>query len=124
MISKTKIQERIKNKKNIVLVKTIILAKKNNHLELARQLSSSTRKQLKINLEFLKKIENNNILIPGKILGLGEINKKISISALNFSSSAKEKLKKAGCEFKTIKEELEKNPSLKGVKIINGKDNN
>ena len=30
----------------------------------------------------------------------------------------KEKLKKAGCEIKTIKQEIEKNKDLKGVKVI------
>ncbi len=118
MISKTQIQKKIKNKKNLQLVKTIILAKKNNHLELAKKLSVPTRKQAKINLNELNDIEEKNIIVPGKVLGVGEINKKISVSALGFSKQAMEKLKKAGCEAKLIKTELEKNPELKGMRIL------
>jgi ribosomal protein L18E len=58
------------------------------------------------------------VIVVGRVLGLGDIKKKISISALGFSTQAKEKLKKAGCETKKIKEEIEKNPKLGGVKIL------
>ena len=63
-------------------------------------------------------MKENKVLIVGKILGSGEIDKKISVSALGFSKKAEEKLKKAWCDFKLIKQEIEKNPKLKGVKII------
>ena len=116
-MSKTKISRRTKRKTNIELAETINLAKKKNLLELAKKLSTSTRRQSKINLEQLNKIKEAKIIIPGKVLGSGNINKKMSVIALSFSASAKEKLKKAGCEVKTIKQELEKE-NLHGVKII------
>ena len=118
MISKTKIQRKTKKKTNPELVKTILIAKKNNHLKLANKLSGPTRQQARINIGELDKIHENNILVPGKILGEGDINRKITISALGFSKQAKEKLKKAGCEIKTIRQEIESNPTLKGVKIL------
>lgn len=121
MISKTKIQRKAKKKTNTELVETIFLAKKNNHLKLANKLSGSTRKQLRINVGELNEIgekNENNILVPGKILGEGEIKKKITISALSFSEQARDKLKKAGCEIRTINQEIEHNPTLKGVKIL------
>ena len=118
MISKTKIQRKTKKKTNPELVKTILLAKKNNHLKLANKLSGPTRQQVRVNLNELDEIKENSILVPGKILGEGEINKKITISALGFSEQARNKLKKAGCEIKTIRQEIESNPDLKGVKVI------
>ncbi|MDP2925277.1 MAG: uL15 family ribosomal protein [Nanoarchaeota archaeon] len=118
MISKTKIQERLRGKKNLYLVETIILAKKNNHLELANKLAVPTRRQAKINLNELNNLNEKHIIYPGKVLANGDINKKMIVVALGFSSQAKEKLNKAGCETKTIKEELLKNPDLKGVKIL------
>ncbi len=118
MISKTKIQRKSKKKTNPELVKTILLAKKNNHLKLANKLSGPTRQQARINLSELSEIKENNILVPGKILGEGDIKKKIKISALGFSKQARDKLKKAGCETRTIKQEIESNPSLKGVKVL------
>jgi large subunit ribosomal protein L18e len=124
MISKTNINKRLQKKTNSELVKTIILVKKNNHLELAKKLSGPTKKQIKLNLEEIKNLKDKKIMVPGKILGQGEANKNISISALSFSKQAKEKLEKAGCEINLISEEIEKNPKLGGVKIIYGKTNN
>ena len=108
----------MKRKRNPQLVETIELAKKNNLLDLAKKLSTSTKLQSKINLEELDKLKENKFIIAGKVLGSGDINREISISALAFSESAKEKLKKAGCEINTIKQEIEKNSKLPGVKII------
>ncbi len=118
MISKTKINSRMKRKRNPELVKTIFLAKKNNLLELAQKLSGPTRKQSSVNLNQLNEIKEEKIIVVGRVLGGGEIKRKISISALGFSEQAKEKLKKTGCEIKTIKQEIEKNPKLSGVKIL------
>lgn len=118
MISKTQINKRLRKKTNIYLIRIIEIAKKNNNIELAKKLSGPTRKQFRINLNELDDIKENKILVVGKVLGSGEIKNKKEISALGFSEQAREKLKKAGCEIKTIKQELEKNPKLTGVKII------
>jgi large subunit ribosomal protein L18e len=118
MISKTQISVRTKRKTNPELVETINLCKKNNLLDLAKKLSSPTRQQKRVNLNELDNIKENKIIVVGKVLGSGEINRKISVSALSFSEQAKEKLKKALCEIKKIKQEIENNPKLDGVKII------
>lgn len=118
MISKTKINKRMNNKSNPVLVDTIFLAKKNEQLLLAKKLSVPTRSRKNINLSALDEIKEEKIIYPGKILGNGDVSKKKSIIALSYSAQAKEKLKKAGCEIKTIREELEKNPKLTGYKLI------
>ena len=104
-------------KRNPELVETIRLARGGGLLELAKKLSGPSRLYSKINLNELEN-KGEHIIIAGKVLGQGEINKKISVSALGFSEQAKEKLKRAGCEINTIKQELEKNPKLEGVKII------
>ena len=117
MISKTRISKRQKRKTNSELVETIELAKKNNLLELAKKLSQPTRLQSKINVGELNDSKGSKILVVGKVLSKGEINKKISVVALSFSESAKNKLKKAGCEFKTIKEHLKKNKKIEGEEI-------
>ncbi|MFA7707876.1 MAG: uL15 family ribosomal protein, partial [Candidatus Pacearchaeota archaeon] len=85
---------------------------------LAHKLSCPTKKQKKINLEDLNKLKENKFIVTGKVLGKGEIERKISVFALSFSESAIEKLNKKSCEFRTIKEEIEKNKKLEGVKII------
>jgi large subunit ribosomal protein L18e len=117
-MSKNKISKRINKKTSSYLVNTINIAKKNNHLELAKKLSCPARQRKILNIEQLDKQKEDKLIVVGKVLGLGEIKRKISVCALEFSESAKEKLKKAGCEIKTIKEEIERNPELNGVKII------
>ena len=114
-ISKTRISKRMKKKTNSELVETIMLAKKHN-LELAKLLSIPTRRRIKKNLEEIDKEakENETIIVPGKVLGQGNINKKIRVVALSFSENAEEKLKKAKCETRTLSEELKKSKKLEG----------
>jgi large subunit ribosomal protein L18e len=118
MISKTQISKRVKKKRNPELVRTIESAKKKNFLELGKRLSGPTRLQSRINLNQLSRLKETKIIVAGKVLGQGDINKKISISALGFSEQAREKLKKAGCEIKTILEEIKTLKDLKGVTLI------
>ena len=104
----------MRGKRNPILVEAIMLAKKANNLELAKRLSRSTRKQLSVNLGELNEIKEDKIVVVGRVLGGGDIKKKITIYALGFSEQAKQKLKKAGCETKTIKQAI----GEKGVKIL------
>lgn len=121
MKSKTKISKQTERKTNSELVETILLAKKNKEwLEIASILSSPRRKRINLNLSEIgdKVKDNEKVLIPGKVLSQGDINKKIKIIALNFSERAKEKLLNAKCDFNTIIEEIKNNKEMKGVKIL------
>ncbi len=112
MISKTKISKRTKKKTNPDLVETLLKLKKINP-EIASILSSPTRKRTEKNLKEINQLKSETIIVPGKVLSIGNIKKKKKIIALSFSESAKEKLKKARCEISTFKEVLEKNPNKK-----------
>jgi len=115
MITKTKINKRLKRKTNPEIVETIELAKKNNLLDLAKILSGSARKYKKVNVGELNKL-GDKIIVVGKVLGQGEIKGKVSIGALGFSEQAKEKLK--GSELMSIKQMIEKGKKLEGVKVV------
>lgn len=114
MISKTKINGRIKQKTNSYLAEAIFMAKKSGNVELASSIAVPSRRQSSVNLGRLDKLEADSVIIPGKVLGTGEINRKMKIYALGFSLSAVEKLKKAGCDFKTIYDALKKGEKIKG----------
>jgi len=119
--SKSKIEKQLQKKTNSELVETIIAAKKDKSwLEVASILSGPRRKKTEINLDKINQESKAGeiIIVPGKVLSLGEINKKIKIAALGFSEKAKEKLLKAGCEPLNILEEIKKNPNAKGIKIL------
>tara|TARA_Y100000310_G_scaffold336968_1_gene422841 strand:- start:199 stop:555 length:357 start_codon:yes stop_codon:yes gene_type:complete len=118
MISKTKISKRVKRKTKPELVETIELAKKKDLLDLAKKLSGPTRKQSKVSLDKLNKVKTDKILVVGKVLGQGSIDKKISVAALDFSEQAKEKLEKSGSEMQSIKQLIEKDSKLEGVEVL------
>lgn len=73
-----------------------------------------------MNLKDIEKVttEGDTVVVPGKVLGSGNVNKKVRICALNFSESAKEKLKESKGEIVTIIEEIKKNPKAEGIKIL------
>lgn len=121
MKSKTIIEKQLQKKKNKELVETIIAAKKNEiWLGVAGALAGPRRNRTNINLEEIDKKakEGETIVVPGKVLSQGEINKKIKIASLNFSEKAKEKLLKAGAELSSIFEEIKKNPQAKNIKVL------
>lgn len=112
--SKTKVNVRMRNKTNSILEETIFLAKKNNLVEIASAISVPARKLAAVNLEKINHAKGDVIIVPGKVLSNGEIEKKVKVYALGFSKTAKEKLKKTGCEYKTILEAIKKDSKLKG----------
>ena len=59
--------------------------------------------------------KGDNILVPGKVLGYGIINKNLDISAFSFSKEAEKKIKNAGGKCTSIEELVNENP--KGSKI-------
>ncbi len=120
-MSKSKIEKKLKRKTNPNLVEAIIQSKKNKKwLKIADKISTPKRKSIVMNLDEINKkaIDNETIVVPGKVLGVGEINKKVKIVAFSFSLSAKEKLKKSKVEIASIVDEIKKNPEAKNIKVI------
>ena len=123
--SKTKISKQLERKTSNELSETILASKKNNAWnQVAAILSGPRRQRLSINLGEISKIgkAGETIVVPGKVLSQGEIDKKIKIVALAFSESAREKILNAKGEIETIFNEIKKNPGAKGVRILTGKE--
>jgi len=121
MKTKTKIGKQLKRKTNPLLLETILAAKKNEKwLGVAGILSGPRKNRKNVNLSELNKNykEGDVVVIPGKILSMGELNKKMKIVALSFSEYAREKILKSGSKVSTILDEIKLNPEAKGVKIL------
>lgn len=121
MKSKTKISEQLKRKTSSEIVETVISAKKHNGwLEVAAILSGPRKNHITINLSEINKQagEKEVIVIPGKVLSVGDLTKKVKISALNCSEKAREKILKSGSKILSISEEIKQNPDAKSVKIL------
>jgi len=126
MKSKTKIKKQIGKKTSEELISTILIASKNKKwIKVAEILSGPRRKKVNISLGELNKDAKSGekVLIPGKVLSQGKIDKKIKVIAIGFSEKAKDKLLKAGCEVFSMIEEIKKNPEMKGVKIFKKNEN-
>lgn len=121
MKSKTKISKQAQKKKNKELVETIFLAKKNKKwIETANELSKPRRLFNNMNLETINSLvkEGESVIVPGKVLSKGDINKKIKIIALNFSEKAKQKISNNKGEINYIIEEIKKNPNANGLRLL------
>jgi len=62
--------------------------------------------------------ENETVVVPGKLLGSGEIDKKLTVAAYRFSGQAKDKISKAGGQNMSIEELLANNPTGSKVRIM------
>ena len=121
MKSNTKISKQLERKSNSNLTETILAGKKQEAWkEVAGVLSGPRRNKLCINLEQINKEAKTGetIVVPGKVLSQGEVDKKIKIVAFSFSEKAKEKLLSAKCEVSYILDEIKSNPSAKGIKLM------
>ena len=81
---------------------------------IAKELEKSTRRRRAVNLSKIDKVAKDKeiIVVPGKVLGNGELKKDITIAAYEFSESANQKIKNK----LTIKELMSKDP--KTIRII------
>ena len=110
--------------KKIMLIKKlkVVAMEKNTKIWsiLASELSKPNRKRTIVNLSHLNRISSPNeiLIIPGKVLGAGSLDHKISIAAESFSFSAQKKIQNAGGQCLTIEELIEKNPTGSQVRIV------
>ncbi|MEK6846931.1 MAG: hypothetical protein AABY16_02080, partial [Nanoarchaeota archaeon] len=91
VISNTVIGRRIHQKTDSHVVETILAAKKQpKWKKVAQRLSGGRRKYLEMNLDEIdsKSREGDTVIVSGKVLGNGALNKRIKICAMSFSASA------------------------------------
>ena len=115
-ISKNKIEKRMKQKKDLFLVRTIIKLKKTNP-EVAKELSKPKRKWPSVNLKEIDLIKGD-VLVAGKVLSAGDLTSSKKIVAWSASEKALEEIKDSKGSFNTILEEIKKNPNLNGFDIL------
>jgi len=123
MISRTHIKSRMVNKTNTNHSNSVTAALKTKSKTwhtVAQKLSAATRKHGSINLNKIDKITTtgDTLVILGKVLGGGDVTKKVRLCALSFSGSALDKLKKTKSETVSVLEEITKNPKANGVKLL------
>jgi|SRR3989338_1263565 len=85
----------------------------------ADDLKRPTRIRRAVNITRINRYtkEGETALIPGKVLSEGELNKRLTIAAYQFSDRAKEKINKMGKAI-SIAELMKENPKGSKVRII------
>ncbi|MEM4347499.1 MAG: 50S ribosomal protein L18e [Candidatus Altiarchaeota archaeon] len=94
--------------------------KVNLWIRIADELSKSRKNRRETNIWKINKYSKDGefVLIPGKVLGYGNLEHKVNVAAFKFSKSAEEKIKSAGGEVISIEELLRRNPTGSKVKIL------
>ena len=88
--------------------------------DIALRLEKPLRNWPVVNLDKIDKYinEKETALIPGKVLSSGNLTKKVSIAAWNFSDKSVEKIKAAGGKTLTIQDLVKNNPKGKDIRIL------
>lgn len=93
-----------------------------NHFwkRIAEDLRRPTRERRIVNVYKIEKFaqDGETIIVPGKVLSLGDITKKVNVAALTFSEEAKRKIEDAKGKTFTIQELFKSNPKGKQVRIL------
>ncbi len=87
----------------------------------AEKLKKPTRSRIEVNLWKVNKFYKEGVsafIIPGKLLGEGELDKPVTIAAAFISKSAAEKVKKAGGRVLSLDEYARENPKGSNTIIL------
>ncbi|HHI30622.1 50S ribosomal protein L18e [Methanosarcinales archaeon ex4484_138] len=87
---------------------------------LAKKLERPTRDFAEVNIGKINRytVEEELVVVPGKVLGAGCIEHSVRVAAFSFSTSAREKILGAGGSCISIEELMDAEPGGSGVKIM------
>jgi large subunit ribosomal protein L18e len=105
---------------NRKLIRELWKTKRRIWKKVSKKLSGPRRERVEANLYRINKKtkENDVIVVPGKILGIGEIDHKLTIACLECSKTARKKIETSGSKLLSIEELFEQNPEGKNVKVF------
>ncbi len=115
------------NKDNPELIKIInelkLKARENDARiwrDIAERLEGPRNNYAEVNLSRLERYANDGevIVVPGKVLGSGILNKKVTVASLSISKKAEEKIKDVGGRVLGILDLVNENPKGSNVKIM------
>jgi len=115
-----KMKKRVKNKELSKLISELRKYKKPIWKAVAEKLNSPRRRKVCVNVSKINRYTNPNdiVVVPGKVLGCGELEHPVTIGAFKASEKAKEKIKNSKGKLLSISELAKKHPKGTGIKII------
>jgi large subunit ribosomal protein L18e len=112
------------NPELIELIKFLRKQSNENKVEIwrdvAERLAKPRRRTLPVNVSRLNRFtsKSGTVIVPGKVLGTGEISHPVTVSAFSFSAKAREKIEAAKGKCVSFADLVKKNPKGSKVKII------
>ncbi|MBI4148307.1 50S ribosomal protein L18e [Candidatus Woesearchaeota archaeon] len=86
----------------------------------ADDLEKATRQRREVNLSRLARYTkpNETVVVPGKVLGAGQLSHALVVAALGFSGNARLQIEKASGKALSIADLVKQNPKGANVRII------
>lgn len=86
----------------------------------AEELEKPSRRLRVVNVSKINRYTepNDYVIVPGKVLGAGELDHPVTVAAFSFSKTAIDKITRAGGRVISIFKLLEERPTGSNVKII------
>lgn len=112
---------------NEELLKTIRLLRKTSSKEdapiwkeAAECLSKPRSRRTAVNLSVINRysVKGETVLVPGKVLGSGNLDHPVTVAAYRFSETAKAKILESGGKTLTIEALIRQNPRGSNVKLM------
>ena len=88
--------------------------------EASRMLSNPSKTRVEVNVGRLSRVAEDGeaVFVPGKVLGNGVFQRKVTVGAFAFSASARSKIEATGGKALSVEEFLKKHPDGSGVKLV------
>ncbi|MHB9286382.1 50S ribosomal protein L18e [Halobacteriales archaeon Cl-PHB] len=87
--------------------------------DVAERLEKPRRTHAEVNLGRIERYaqEDETVVVPGKVLGSGVLQKDVTVAAVDFSGTARQKIDQVG-DSTTLEQALENNPDGSNVRVI------
>ncbi|PSP34023.1 50S ribosomal protein L18e [Halobacteriales archaeon QH_10_67_22] len=87
--------------------------------DVAQRLEKPRRTHAEVNLGRIERYarEDETVVVPGKVLGSGVLQKDVTVAAVDFSGTAETKIDQVG-ETATLEQVVENNPEGANVRVI------
>ncbi len=87
--------------------------------DVAERLEKPRRTHAEVNLGRIERYarEDETVVVPGKVLGSGVLQKDVTVAAVDFSGTARKKIDQVG-DSTTLEQALENNPDGSNVRVI------
>ena len=106
----------MRRKENTGLINLVTFLRKQSDFwkSVSEYLSKPKRQAIKANLNKIEKLakENSTVVVPGKVLGDGELKKRVMVAAFSFSETAKQKLKGQAVKIEDLAKENKKGDNI------------